>query len=161
MWSGIKTLFRSGFPNITSARVQVPPIVGLDSMHGANYVRGAPMFPHALHTASSFNPRNAHAAGRAAARHTRAAGVPWVFAPVLDVAVASRFPRVYETAGEDPLMAAVFGAALVQGLQGMPLATRGLRGVLGGARDAVPVPADLSAGDVVAACMKHFIGCAA
>ena len=81
---------------------KVPPIFGIDSMHGANYVRDAPMFPHMLHAAASFDPEHAYAAARSAARHTRAAGIEWVFAPVLDVAVASRFPRVYESAGEDP-----------------------------------------------------------
>ena len=148
-----------------AARAQVPPIFGIDSMHGANYVHGAPMFPHALHVAASFDPAHAHRAARSAARHTRAAGIPWVFAPVLDVAVAARFPRVYESAGEDPQMAAIFGAAIVQGLQGMPLETTHLQRVVraeGGAAAQGPVrgvPDDLSGGDVVAACMKHFIGC--
>ena len=145
----------------------MPPIFGIDSMHGANYVRDAPMFPHMLHAAASFDPQHAYNAARSAARHTRAAGIDWVFAPVLDVAVHSRFPRVYESGGEDPRVAGVFGAAIVQGLQGMPLRTAALRRVpkaqQAESERAMPmraaIPNDLSGADVVAACMKHFIGC--
>jgi beta-glucosidase-like glycosyl hydrolase len=145
---------------------QVPPIVGIDSMHGANYIKDAPLYPHALHAAASFNARHAYQSGRSAARHTRGAGISWVFAPVVDVAVATRFPRVYECAGEDPRMAEVFGAAIVQGLQGMPFCTEHLQRVLREGQNPgadelspQPIPEDLSASDVVAACMKHFIGC--
>jgi beta-glucosidase-like glycosyl hydrolase len=145
--------------------VQVPPIVGIDSMHGANYVQGATLYPHALHVAASFEPAHAYASARSAARHTRGVGISWVFAPVVDVAVATRFPRVYESAGEDPRMAEVFGVAIVEGLQGMPLATEHLQRVLqggGAVRGDAPapqaIPDDLSAPDVVAACMKHFVG---
>jgi beta-glucosidase-like glycosyl hydrolase len=148
--------------------VQVPPVFGIDSMHGANYVHGAPMFPHMLHVAASFEPEHAYAAARSGARHTRGAGIDWVFAPVCDVAVTSRFPRVYESGGEDPRVSGVFAAAIVQGLQGMPLRTARLRRVPAAeqprderaAPAPAPIPDDLSEPDVVAACMKHFIGCA-
>ena len=89
-------------------------------MHGANYVKDAVMFPHALHAAASFNPMHAWHAARSAARHTRAAGIGWVFAPVLDLPMASRFPRVYESCGEDPVLIAAMGVAFVQGLQVPP-----------------------------------------
>lgn len=142
--------------------VQVPPVFGLDSIHGANYVADAVMYPHALHTAASFNVQNSYNATRSAARHTRAAGIGWVFAPVLDLPMNSRFPRVYESCGEDPVVIAAFAAAMVQGLQGMPLAVGELMGHSGsGGQSAsagsVPIPDDLSADDVVAACMKHFV----
>jgi beta-glucosidase-like glycosyl hydrolase len=122
------------------------------------------MFPHTLHVAASLNPAHAYHSARSAARHTRSAGINWVFAPVLDVAVASRFPRVYESAGEDPKLAGIFGVATVQGLQGMSLRTAALRSVVGEERDRegdgrAAVPEDLSGPSVVAACMKHFIGC--
>ena len=103
---------------------------------------------------------------------------------MLDVAVASRFPRVYECAGEDPRAAAAHGRAIVQGLQGTPLATAAARRVAsvdtpdpdrGGegapedtaARDVAAeaaarhdIPPNLSGPDVVAGCIKHFIACA-
>lgn len=97
--------------------MQIPPVFGLDSMHGANYVKDAVMFPHALHTAASFQPMHGWHAARSAARHTRAAGIGWVFAPVLDLPMASGFPRVYESSGEDPALITAMGVSSVQGLQ--------------------------------------------
>jgi len=134
--------------------VQVPPIIGLDSMHGANYVKDAVMLPHAINVAASFNPAVALASGRIAARASRNAGVHWVFAPVVDIAMSARFPRVYETFGEDPYLVAAMGVAAMQGLQGQPLSLAAVQG--GGPRTAVP--ADLSADTKVAACLKHFAG---
>lgn len=101
--------------------MQVPPVFGIDSMHGANYVKDAVMYPHALHAAASFNTQHAWNAARSAARHTRASGIGWVFAPVLDLPMASGFPRVYESSGEDPALIAAMGTASVQGLQVAPL----------------------------------------
>jgi beta-glucosidase len=86
-------------------------------MHGANYIGDAPLFPHALHGAASYNPANVYLATRSAARHTRAAGIGWVFAPVMDLPMAARFPRVYESCGEDPTVITALGVAMVQGLQ--------------------------------------------
>lgn len=86
--------------------VQIPPVFGIDSMHGANYVSDAVMFPHAINLAAAFSPELAHASGRATAQQTRGAGMPWAFAPLFDVAMAPRFPRVYETFGEDPWLVA-------------------------------------------------------
>jgi beta-glucosidase-like glycosyl hydrolase len=143
---------------------QVPPLFGLDSIHGANYVADAVMYPHALHTAASFKVEHAHNAARSAARHTRASGIGWVFAPVLDLPMNSRFPRVYESCGEDPVLIAAFAVAMVQGLQGMQLDVAELMGhsrLAAGTQNAgiVSIPEDLSADDVVAACMKHFVAC--
>ena len=86
--------------------MQVPVLFGLDSMHGANYVSEAVLYPHALALAASFDPVHTHRMARATAAQTRAAGVPWVFGPVLDVGTAPRFPRIYETFGEDPWLVA-------------------------------------------------------
>ncbi|KAG0200706.1 hypothetical protein BGX28_006301 [Mortierella sp. GBA30] len=108
----------------------------LDSVHGANYVDGAVMFPQEIGLAATFNTTLAYEAGRIAAKDTRAAGIPWVFAPILDVAVHKLWPRVYETFGEDPYLAAQMGSAIIKGLQGNYKEDR----------------------TRVAACMKHFIG---
>ncbi|KAF9559402.1 hypothetical protein EC968_006626 [Mortierella alpina] len=103
----------------------------LDSVHGANYVDGATMFPQQIGLAATFNTTFAYEAGRIAAKDTRAAGIPWVFAPILDVAIHKLWPRVYESFGE-----AQMGSAIIKGLQGNYKKDRSR----------------------VAACMKHFIG---
>ncbi|KAG0071999.1 hypothetical protein BGZ89_008614 [Linnemannia elongata] len=112
-------------------------IVGkLDSVHGANYVDGAIMFPQQIGLAATFNTTHAYEVGRITAKDTRAAGIPWVFAPILDVAVHKLWPRVYESFGEDPHVASAMGSAVIKGLQGNYKKDR----------------------TRVAACMKHFIG---
>lgn len=64
---------------------KIPMIYGLDSVHGANYVNGATLFPQPTSTAATFNPEHAYEAGRIAAKDTRAVGIPWVFCPCLDL----------------------------------------------------------------------------
>ncbi|KAF9310737.1 hypothetical protein BG003_008159 [Podila horticola] len=114
----------------------IPIIYGLDSVHGANYVDGAALFPQQIGLAATFNTSIAYESGRITAKDTRAAGIPWVFAPILDIAVHKLWPRVYETFGEDPHLAAEMGSATIKGLQGNYKEDR----------------------TRVAACMKHFIG---
>jgi beta-glucosidase len=109
----------------------VPMLYGVDTIHGATYVQGATLFPQPISAAASFNPEMVHRMGAVAAKDTLNAGIPWIFSPVLGIAVQPKWARVYETFGEDPLVSSVMGAALIQGLQ--------------------------SSGKVVA-CMKHFIG---
>jgi len=41
---------------ITSANGGVPILVGLDSLHGVNYVLGATLFPHNIGAAATWNP---------------------------------------------------------------------------------------------------------
>ncbi|KAF9411838.1 hypothetical protein BGZ94_001217 [Podila epigama] len=115
---------------------KVPMIYGLDSVHGANYVDGSILFPQQIGVAATFNRTIAYEAGRITAKDTRAAGIPWVFAPILDVAVHKLWPRVYETFGEDPYLVSQMGSSIIKGLQGNYKKDR----------------------TRVAACMKHFIG---
>jgi beta-glucosidase len=119
----IKTIYRQF--------AKVPMIYGVDSIHGATYVRGATLFPQAISAAAAFNPLLAEQMGEITAKDTLAAGIPWVFSPVLGVAVQPKWSRVYETFGEDPFVASELANATISGLQ------RSGR---------------------VAACMKHFIG---
>jgi beta-glucosidase len=117
-----------------------PPVLfGLDSVHGANYVKHAVIFPQQLNLAATFDPLLAHEAGRITSRDTRAAGVPWLFAPILGVVLHPSWARVYETFGEDPHVASRMGTALIRGIQEVDLLT-----------DARPSRA--------AACAKHFLG---
>ncbi|KYR01502.1 beta glucosidase [Tieghemostelium lacteum] len=103
---------------IESSPNQIPMIYGLDSVHGANYVQGATLFPHNTGVAATFNPQYAHDVGRVAAKDTSAVGIPWVFAPVLGLGVQPLWSRMYETFGEDPYLVSLMGASAVQGIQG-------------------------------------------
>jgi beta-glucosidase len=117
-------------------RLGIPIIYGIDTIHGANYVLGATIFPHEIGMAATRNVELMGKVGEIAALETRAAGIPWNFAPVLDLARQPMWPRVFETFGEDPYVASTMGAAYIHGQQGD----------------------DLSAAVKVAVCMKHYLG---
>ena len=64
----------------------VPPVLfGLDSIHGATYVRGAILLPQQLSMAAGFDRKAAYKFGFITARDTRAAAVPWLFSPILGI----------------------------------------------------------------------------
>lgn len=103
-------------------RLKIPVIYGIDSIHGANYVRGATLFPQEIGMAASWNPALMQRAAEIAAMETRAAAIPWSFSPVLDIGRQPLWPRFWETFGEDPYLAKVMGVAFVRGLEGTNVA---------------------------------------
>ncbi|CAM9804337.1 unnamed protein product, partial [Discosporangium mesarthrocarpum] len=76
-----------------------PRAWGGGSGFGGCGVQGSVLFPHQIALAATFNPDVAASAGRVAARDTRAAGVPWLFSPILGIATQPLWPRVYESFG--------------------------------------------------------------
>ncbi|HEU4506809.1 MAG TPA: glycoside hydrolase family 3 N-terminal domain-containing protein [Pyrinomonadaceae bacterium] len=117
-------------------RLGIPVIYGIDSIHGANYVQGATLFPQEIGMAATFNPELMKRAAEITAIETRAAGIPWSFSPVLDLGRNPLWPRFWETFGEDPYLAKVMGLAFVRGLEGT----------------------DVSADSAVASSLKHYMG---
>jgi beta-glucosidase len=117
-------------------RLGIPMIYGIDSIHGANYVRGATLFPQEIGMAATFNPELMKRAAEIAAIETRAAAIPWSFSPVLDLGRNPLWPRFWETFGEDPYLAKVMGVAFVRGLEG----------------------SNVSADTQVASSLKHYMG---
>jgi len=99
-------------------RLKIPVIYGIDAVHGHNYMVGATLFPQNLGMTATWNPELVRRAGEVTAIETRASGIPWNFAPVLDIGRQPLWPRFYETFGEDPHLAKVMGAAAVRGMQG-------------------------------------------
>ena len=123
---------------IDSSRLSIPIIYGIDAIHGTTYTDGATMFPQQITTAASWNPENAYNMALVCAYETRTSGIPWNFSPVLDLGIDPRFPRQFETFGEDPLMVKRFGEAMIKGYQGKDN--------------------NVSNKYNIAACMKHFLG---
>src|SRR5688572_3598576 len=117
-------------------RLGIPVIYGIDSIHGANYVQGATLFPQEIGMAATWNPELMKRAAEIAAVETRAAGIPWSFSPVLDLGRQPLWPRFWETFGEDPYLAKVMGVAFVRGLEG----------------------SDVASQDNVASSLKHYMG---
>jgi len=117
-------------------RLRIPVIYGIDSIHGANYVQGATLFPQEIGMAATFNPELMKRAAEITAMETRAAAIPWSFSPVLDLGRNPLWPRFWETFGEDPYLAKVMGVAFVRGLEGTDVASQ----------------------DRVASSLKHYMG---
>ena len=120
----------------TETRLKIPVIYGIDAIHGANYTLGSTLFPQPLAQAASWNTDMVKRGGAITAYEVRATGIPWNFSPVLDLGRDPRWSRLFETYGEDVLLATEMGLATIEGYQGNNLA------------DAYHV----------AACMKHFLG---
>jgi beta-glucosidase len=117
-------------------RLKIPVIYGIDTIHGANYIQGATLFPQEIGMAATWNPALMQRAAEVAAAETRSAGVPWTFSPVLDLGRSPLWPRFYETFGEDPYLASVMGVAFVRGVEGD----------------------DISAPTHIATSLKHYMG---
>ncbi|GHV56257.1 glycosyl hydrolase [Bacteroidia bacterium] len=100
------------------AETGIPVIYGVDQIHGASYTIGATFFPQNIALGATFNRELASVTGQISAYETKAGGIPWTFAPVLDLGRDPRWPRVWETFGEDAFVNAEMGAAMVKALQG-------------------------------------------
>lgn len=114
----------------------LPVLYGIDSIHGANYVKGSTLFPHNIGMAATRNPDLARRAARVTAMETRAAGIRWNFDPVFDLGVNPLWSRFPETFGEDSHLVQIMGVANVEGY----------------GQDGLGAPTS------VASCMKHYLG---
>jgi beta-glucosidase len=65
-------------------------------------VTGPTLFPQEIGIAATFNLTTAQRGSEVSAYETRAAGVPWVFSPVVDLGLDFRWSRLWEDFGEDP-----------------------------------------------------------
>ena len=98
--------------------IGIPCIYGLDMIHGASYLTDGSFYPQEINLAATFNRTYARMMGRAMAYETRAAQVPWVFSPVMDLGRDPRWPRQWESWGEDPYLQAEMAREETVALQG-------------------------------------------
>ena len=131
LWlSDTKEINRLQHIAVEKSRLHIPILFGFDVIHGYRTA-----FPVPLAMASSWDPSVEEQAQRYAAEDARAAGIPWTFTPMVDIARDSRWGRIVEGAGEDPYLGSAMARAQVRGFQGPSL---GKNSVL--------------------ACVKHFAG---
>lgn len=116
---------------VEESRLGIPLIVGRDVIHGHRTV-----FPIPLGQAASFNPEVVRLGAEIAAREASADGIHWTFAPMVDISRDARWGRIAESLGEDPVLAARLGVAMVNGFQSD----------------------DPSAPGSIASCVKHYVG---
>jgi beta-glucosidase len=98
----------------------VPVLYGVDAIHGATYTAGAILGPQQIGLAATWNTELVRKGAENTAREVLASGIPWNFSPVVDLGRDPRWPRFWETFGEDPLLASEMGVALVKGYQEGP-----------------------------------------
>ena len=96
----------------------IPDIYGLDHNHGVTYTRGGTLFPQPINLGASFNTELARVGAEITAYESRAANCPWVYNPVVDLSRDPRWPRVYESFGEDAIVNSKMVAAEIKGYQG-------------------------------------------
>lgn len=99
------------------SRLKIPPLFGLDVLHGFRT-----QFPLPLGEAAAFSPRVSRLASEWAAREAAYVGVNWTFAPMADLSRDSRWGRIVEGFGEDPVLGAALTAARVEGFRAGGLA---------------------------------------
>jgi beta-glucosidase len=109
----------------------IPLLFTTDVIHGHRTI-----FPLPLGLACAWDPALVRRTARVAAMEAAADGIALAWAPMLDVARDARWGRCAESPGEDPLLAAAFGVAMVEGYQGE----------------------DLTRPDAMMATAKHFAG---
>jgi beta-glucosidase len=123
---------------MNETRLGIPVLYGVDAIHGTTYTAGATFFPQQIGQAASWNRELVRRGGEVTAYETRASGIPWNFSPVLDMGRDPRFPRMWETFGEDVYLASQLGIEIVKGYEGDDN--------------------DVSDPTRVAACLKHYLG---
>ena len=96
----------------------IPDIYGLDHNHGVTYTQGGTLFPQPINLGASFNTELARRGAEITAYESRAANCPWVYNPVVDLSRDPRWPRVYESFGEDAIVNAKMVVAEIRGYQG-------------------------------------------
>ena len=96
----------------------IPDIYGLDHNHGVTYTQGGTLFPQPINLGASFNTDLAFRGAEITAYESRAANCPWVYNPVVDLSRDPRWPRVYESFGEDAILNSKMVVAEIKGYQG-------------------------------------------
>lgn len=120
------------------AETGIPIVYGVDQIHGTTYTVGGTLLPQNINMGATFNRELAYEGGRISAYETKAGNIPWTFAPVVDLGRDARWPRMWETFGEDAYLVTEMGLQTVKGFQGSDGKSIGK--------------------DHVAACMKHYMG---
>lgn len=114
---------------IEKSRLKIPLLFGMDVIHGYETT-----FPIPLGLSSSWNLDLIKRSAQIAASEASADGINWTFSPMVDISREPRWGRVSEGSGEDPYLGSQIAKAMVQGYQGD----------------------DLSKGNTILSCVKHF-----
>ena len=82
------------------------------------YTQGGTLFPQPINIGATFNTELAKTGAEITAYESRAGNCPWVYNPVVDLSRDPRWPRVWESFGEDAIVNARMVEAEIKGYQG-------------------------------------------
>lgn len=108
----------SGIQDASMKYIGVPDIYGVDQNHGTTYTTGGTLFPQEINMAASFNRALVREGAAICAYESRAASIPWVYNPVMDLGRNPAWSRIWESFGEDPYINGAMAVEMVKGYQG-------------------------------------------
>ncbi len=114
---------------ISTSRLKIPLIFGLDVIHGYKTT-----FPIPLGLSATWDMPLIQRTAEIAAEEAAADGINWTFSPMVDISRDPRWGRFSEGSGEDPYLGSEIARAMVKGYQGD----------------------DLMSETTIMACVKHF-----
>lgn len=117
--------------SVEDSRLGIPLVFGYDTIHGLRTI-----FPIPLAQSCAWDPTLNERINAVAAAESKAVGIDWTFAPMVDIARDPRWGRIAEGNGEDPYLGSLLAAGGVRGFQGT----------------------DAAKSNRVAACLKHYVG---
>ncbi len=120
---------------LENTRLGIPLFLAEEAPHGHMAI-GTTVFPTGLGMAATWDPAIIEQAGQVIGKEVRLQGGHISYGPVMDLSRDPRWSRVEESMGEDPVLTAAIGVAMVRGLGG----------------------GDLSKPYSTIATLKHFIG---
>ncbi len=139
-WLQLARDFRAVALEARPGHEAIPPLFGIDAVHGHNNIVGTVLYPHNIGLGAAHDAELVRRIGAATAEEIAATGWDWAFAPTLAVPQDVRWGRSYEGFAQDPALVRAYASAAVEGLQGSPAAAATLQN------------------GKVAATAKHFIG---
>lgn len=98
--------------------IGIPCIYGVDQIHGTTYTLDGTLFPQGINMAATFNRDLVRRSCEISAYETKACCIPWTYAPVMDLGRDPRWPRMWESYGEDCYVNAQMASEAVKGFQG-------------------------------------------
>lgn len=116
----------------------IPVVYGVDQIHGVTYTIDGTLFPQEIGMGATFNPNLVKEGAIATSYESRACNIPWTFSPTLDMGRDARWPRLWESYGEDAYLISEMGKAAVVGYQG--------------------TDPNKVVGNHIATCLKHYMG---
>lgn len=99
----------------------IPVLYGVDAIHGATYTYGSPLGPQQIALAATWDTSIVRSLSTETAKEVWGCGIPWNFSPVLDMGRDPRWPRFWETFGEDVKLVSDMGESMVKGYQEGPM----------------------------------------